>query len=87
MGLVGGSSYIDEAADGYSGLISAIVTAAEMEATLKKLLEEIESTKRRVNALEFVVIPQMEEAQSFIQLRLEEMEREETFRLKRFKNK
>ncbi len=87
MGLVGGSSYIDEAADGYSGLIAAIVKAAEMEATLKKLLEEIESTKRRVNALEFVVIPQMEEAQSFIQLRLEEMEREETFRLKRFKNK
>jgi V/A-type H+-transporting ATPase subunit D len=87
MGLVGGSSYIDEAADGYSGLIAAIVTASEMEATLKKLLEEIEATKRRVNALEFVVIPQMEEAQSFIQLRLEEMEREETFRLKRFKNK
>lgn len=87
MGLVGGSSYIDEAADGYSKLIERIVKAAEMEATLKKLLEEIEATKRRVNALEFVVIPQMQEAQSFIQLRLEEMEREETFRLKRLKNK
>ncbi|MEC8979374.1 MAG: V-type ATP synthase subunit D [Candidatus Thermoplasmatota archaeon] len=87
MGLVGGSPYVDEAADGYSALIEKIVKAAEMEATLKRLLEEIEATKRRVNALEFVVIPQMEEAKVFIQLRLEEMEREETFRLKRFKNK
>ncbi len=86
-GLIGGSSYIDEAADAYSALIENIVKAAEMEATLKRLLEEIEATKRRVNALEFKVIPEMEEAQSFIQLRLEEMEREETFRLKRFKNK
>ena len=47
-----------------------------MEATLKRLLEEIEATKRRVNALEFKVIPEMEEAQTFIQLRLEKMERE-----------
>ncbi len=86
-GIIGGSPYIDESADSYSILISKIVKAAEMEATLKRLLEEIEATKRRVNALEFVVIPEMKEAQSFIQLRLEEMEREETFRLKRFKNK
>jgi len=86
-GIIGGSPYIDESADAYSILISKIVKAAEMEATLKRLLEEIEATKRRVNALEFVVIPEMKEAQSFIQLRLEEMEREETFRLKRFKNK
>ena len=33
-----------------------------MEATLKRLLEEIEATKRRVNALEFKVIPELEEA-------------------------
>ena len=87
LGLVGGSPYIDEAADSYSLLIEKVVKAAEMEATLKRLLEEIEATKRRVNALEFKVIPEMKEAQAFIQLRLEEMEREETFRLKRFKNK
>ena len=57
IGLIGGSAYIDEAADAYSDLIQNIVKAAEMEATLKKLLAEIESTKRRVNALEFKVIP------------------------------
>ena len=86
-GLIGGSAYIDEAADSYGELIEKIVKAAEMESTLKRLLVEIEATKRRVNALEFKVIPEMEEAREFIQLRLEEMEREETFRLKRFKNK
>ena len=87
LGFVGSSPYIDEAADAYGDLIERIVRASEMEATLKRLLEEIEATKRRVNALEFKVIPELEETRVFIQLRLEEMEREETFRLKRFKNK
>jgi len=87
VGYIGSSPYIDEASDSFSELIEKIVNASEMEATLKRLLEEIEATKRRVNALEFKVIPELEEAKVFIQLRLEEMEREETFRLKRFKNK
>ena len=87
IGLVGSSPYVDEAADSFGDLIVKIVKASEMEATLKRLLAEIEATKRRVNALEYKVIPELEEAQVFIQLRLEEMEREETFRLKRFKNK
>jgi V/A-type H+-transporting ATPase subunit D len=87
IGFTGSSPYIDEAGDSFGDLIEKIVTAAEMEATLKRLLAEIEATKRRVNALEFKVIPELEDARVFIQLRLEEMEREETFRLKRFKNK
>ena len=85
VGYIGSSPYIDEASDSFGNLIEKIVRAAEMEGTLKRLLAEIEATKRRVNALEYKVIP--EEARVFIQLRLEEMEREETFRLKRFKNK
>ncbi len=87
IGFIGSSPYIDEASDSFSELIEKIVKASEMEATLKRLLAEIEATKRRVNALEFKVILELEEAKVFIQLRLEEMEREETFRLKRFKNK
>ena len=87
VGFIGSSPYIDEASDAFGDLIEKMVKAAEMEATLKRLLEEIEATKRRVNALEFKVIPELEEAQVFIKLRLEEMAREETFRLKRFKNK
>ncbi|HEX2022740.1 MAG TPA: V-type ATP synthase subunit D, partial [Candidatus Thermoplasmatota archaeon] len=54
---------------------------------MKKMLEEIEKTKRRVNALEFKVIPELEQARDFIRLRLEEMERENVFRLKKIKGK
>ena len=87
VGLIGGSSFLDEATTSYESVIQHVIRMAEMEATLKRLLKEIEATKRRVNALEFMVIPEMKEAQTFIQLRLEELERESTFRLKRFKKK
>ena len=84
IGFIGSSPYIDEASDSFSELIEKIVTASEMEATLKRLLAEIEATKRRVNALEFKVIPELEEAKVFIQLRLEEMEREENLPFEAF---
>ncbi|MCZ7400692.1 MAG: V-type ATP synthase subunit D [Candidatus Methanoperedens sp.] len=84
-GIIGTSSRIDEAVDSYEILVEKIILAAEIETTMKKLLEDIEKTKRRVNALEFKVIPELNDAKSFIVLRLEEMERENTFRLKRIK--
>ncbi len=85
-GIIGTSSRIDEAADAYEILVEKIILAAEIETTIKKLLDEIEKTKRRVNALEFKVIPELSEARDFIILRLDEMERENTFRLKRIKS-
>jgi len=86
-GLIGTSPYIDDAAKAYEELVESIIRAAEIETTMKKLLDEIEKTKRRVNALEFKVIPELQEAERFIELRLEEMERENTFRLKKIKDK
>ena len=81
------SSAIDEAADAYEKVVEKIIIAAEVETSMRKLLNEIEKTKRRVNALEFVVIPNLDKVRSFIQLRLEEMERENIFRMKRIKAK
>jgi len=81
------SAAIDEAAERYERVVEKIVSAAEIETGMRKLLKEIEKTKRRVNALEFEVIPKMERTAAFIRLRLEEAERENVFRLKRIKKK
>jgi len=86
-GIIGTSAYIDDAAEKYETVIKNVLVSAEIETTLKKLLVEIDKTKRRVNALEFVVIPRMKSEAKFITLRLEEMEREDVFRLKKIKGK
>ncbi len=84
-GMLGTSPVIDETATSFEELVESIIESAEIETTMKRLLDEIESTKRRVNALEFKVIPELTEAQDFIKMRLDEMEREELFRLKKIK--
>ena len=84
-GIVTGSSLIDEAANGFEKVVELSIKVDEIEISMRKILAEIESTKRRVNALELAVIPEMEAAQSFISLRLEEMERDEISRLKHIK--
>ncbi|WP_280535264.1 V-type ATP synthase subunit D [Halopenitus sp. POP-27] len=86
-GLLGSSARIDEAADAYEELLETIILAAEVETAMKKMLEEIETTKRRVNALEFTLLPQLYENQEYIEQKLEEQEREEIFRLKKIKAK
>lgn len=86
-GIMTGSSVIDEAAHQYELVVEKAIKVSEIEISMKKLLEEIEKTKRRVNALEFAIIPKMEKTKEFIQLRLEEMERENIISLKHIKNK
>jgi len=86
-GLVGTSARIDEAADAYERLLETIILAAEVETAMKKMLDEIEKTKRRVNALEFKLLPELHGAQEYIEQKLEEQEREEIFRMKKIKAK
>jgi V/A-type H+-transporting ATPase subunit D len=58
---------------------------AEKEKTLELLADEMEKTRRRVNALEFVLIPNIEETVKFIALKLSETERGDLTRLMRVK--
>ena len=84
-GVITTSARIDEAAESYEALVEDIVVAAEIETTMRRLIEEIEKVKRRVNALEYRVIPELKATEAFIRQRLEEMERDNFMRLKRFK--
>lgn len=85
FGLLSGSPALDEAIQAYEDLLEVIVEAAEIETALMKLLDEIDATKRRVNALENRVIPERKEQLDYVSQYLEENEREETFRLKKIK--
>ncbi len=86
-GILSTSMRVDEAVEAYEELVDAVLEVAEIETTLRKLIEEIERTKRRVNALEYRVIPTMEELAKFISFKLEEMDRENIIRLKKLKMK
>ncbi|PSP34571.1 V-type ATP synthase subunit D [Halobacteriales archaeon QH_10_67_22] len=86
-GVLGTSARIDEAAEAYEELLEQIILAAEVETAMKKMIEEIETTNRRVNALEFKLLPELRENQEYIEQKLEEQEREEIFRMKKVKDK
>ncbi|MBD3405612.1 MAG: V-type ATP synthase subunit D [Candidatus Lokiarchaeota archaeon] len=62
--------------------LKAIIRLAEVESTVKRLALEIERTKRRVSALENVVIPRLDNTVRFVKLALEEREREDFFRIR-----
>jgi H(+)-transporting ATP synthase, vacuolar type, subunit D len=86
-GVLGTSARVDETAEAYEELLESIILAAEVETAMKKMLNEIEKTKRRVNALEFKLLPELRENQEYIEQKLEEQEREEIFRMKKIKDK
>ncbi|MBQ8322382.1 MAG: V-type ATP synthase subunit D [Clostridia bacterium] len=70
-----------------SELLPKMVALAQTEKTVRMLAEEIERNKRRVNALEYVMIPQLEETIKYIKDKLDENERAAVVRLMKVKSK
>lgn len=74
-----------ETTKGFEVVVDTILSTAAKESRLKRLGEEIHATTRRINALEEVLIPGLRRRIRYIERVLEEREREDLFRLKRFK--
>jgi len=80
--IIGTSPVVDEAAESYEKNIEGILSLADGEIRLAKLMKEILRTTRRLKALEHIIIPQLLEEYKFIETALEERERSEHFSLK-----
>ena len=80
------SGELDDAVDALSRVLSDMLRLAEVEKTSQLLAEEIEKTRRRVNALEYVKIPEMQANIKYITMKLDENERANTIRLMKVKD-
>ncbi len=81
------SARIDETAERFEQVIEHAIHVAPVEHKLTVLAEHIRKTSRRVNALEQRLLPSLREQIRFIRDTLDQREREDTFRLKRLKQK
>lgn len=79
------SNEMDSSIETLNKLLAKLIELAEVEKTTNMLADEIEKNKRRVNALEYVMIPQLEETIKYIVLKLEENERGSLVRLMKVK--
>ncbi|MBP1927516.1 V/A-type H+-transporting ATPase subunit D [Methanolinea mesophila] len=83
--ILGVSGRIDETAEKYEAELDLIIGLAETETALRRLGEEIQMNRRRVNALEQVLIPELRRQAKYIKITIEEREREDLYRLKKVK--
>jgi len=84
-GLTQKSPELDNVVKKYQEIIPLMVKMAELDKAIVLLTEEIEKTRRRVNALEYVMIPNLEDTIKFISMKLDEMARSNNSALMRIK--
>ena len=76
---------LDDSQQQFRTVMQKLLMLADLEGGIKSLAVEIEKTKRRVNVLENNLIPKLKATQKYIEMQLEEREREDFFRRKRIK--
>jgi V/A-type H+-transporting ATPase subunit D len=81
------SAKLDEATKKLAEALAGVAELSSAEAATRKLAHAIASTKRRVNSLDYVILPRIRASIRYIQMHLEEREREDFFRLKRIKRR
>ena len=84
-GFIETCSKLDDTQQEFKQLLTKLVDLADLEGSIKSLTVEIEKTKRRVNVLENNLIPKLKSTIKYIEMQLEEREREDFFRRKRIK--
>ena len=80
------SADLDDAIDGLNSVMDNLLELAEVEKACQLMADEVEKTRRRVNALEYMTIPQLQETIRFIQMKLDENERGSITRLMKVKD-
>ena len=85
-GFVNTSAELDIAIDKYSIVSGKLITLSALEKSVQLMADEIEKTRRRVNALEYVLIPRLQETIKYITMKLEENERGNISRLMKVKD-
>ncbi len=80
------SGELDDALEQLANVFKDMLELAQIEKSMQLLAQEIEKTRRRVNALEYVKIPQMQESIKYITMKLDENERANTIRLMKVKD-
>ncbi|MFN6685735.1 V-type ATP synthase subunit D [Enterococcus gallinarum] len=86
-GFVNSNVPLDLAMGRFTDVLPKLLSLTEIEKTCQLLADEIERTRRRVNALEYLTIPELEETIYGIKMRLEENERANVTRMIKVKNK